>query len=54
MFIDGRELPADHVVETDICIIGAGAVGISRPVIYPCQANSFGSNTNSPWSIWKA
>lgn len=29
MFIDGRELPADHVVETDICIIGAGAVGIS-------------------------
>ena len=29
MFIDGRELPNDHIVEADICIIGAGAVGIS-------------------------
>ncbi len=29
MFIDGRELPDNHIVEADICIIGAGAVGIS-------------------------
>jgi len=29
MFIDGRKLPNGHVVETDVCIIGAGAVGIS-------------------------
>ncbi|WP_395022548.1 GMC oxidoreductase [Dongia sp.] len=29
MFIDGRTLPAGSVIETDIAIIGAGAVGIT-------------------------
>jgi len=29
MFIDARELPRGHQVECDICIIGAGAAGIS-------------------------
>ena len=29
MFIDFREHPRDAVIETDICIIGAGAAGIS-------------------------
>ena len=40
MFIDGRKLPNGHVVETDICIIGAGAVGISMALEF------IGTNTS--------
>ena len=29
MFIDSRTLPAGHVINTEICIIGAGAAGIT-------------------------
>jgi choline dehydrogenase-like flavoprotein len=29
MFIDARTIPNDQIVETDVCIIGAGAAGIS-------------------------
>jgi len=29
MFTDASELPEDHIVEADLCIIGAGAAGIS-------------------------
>jgi choline dehydrogenase-like flavoprotein len=29
MFIDARSIPNDQIVETDICIIGAGAAGIT-------------------------
>lgn len=29
MFVDSRELPSGHRVETDICIVGAGAAGIA-------------------------
>ena len=29
MFIDARTLPNQHTIETDICIIGAGAAGIT-------------------------
>jgi len=29
MHIDARALPADHVIETDVCIVGAGAAGIA-------------------------
>lgn len=29
MFIDARNLPGNHLVESDICIVGAGAAGIS-------------------------
>ena len=29
MLIDARELPDGHTVEADICIVGAGAVGIA-------------------------
>jgi choline dehydrogenase-like flavoprotein len=29
MFVDGRNLPGGHIVEADLCIVGAGAVGIS-------------------------
>lgn len=29
MFIDARELPENHLVEADVCIVGAGAAGIS-------------------------
>jgi choline dehydrogenase-like flavoprotein len=31
VFIDAREIPTGTVVETDICIIGAGAAGITIP-----------------------
>ena len=34
MFIDSRTLPEKHVVETDICIIGAGAAGITMSKEY--------------------
>ena len=29
MLIDGRTMPDDYTLETDICIIGAGAAGIT-------------------------
>jgi choline dehydrogenase-like flavoprotein len=29
MFLDARKLPNDHVVEADLCIIGAGVAGIT-------------------------
>lgn len=29
MFIDSRELPADETIEADVCIVGAGAAGIT-------------------------
>ena len=29
MLIDARDLSAGHVIETDVCVIGAGAAGIS-------------------------
>jgi choline dehydrogenase-like flavoprotein len=29
MFVDARTIPSDEVIETDICIIGAGAAGIT-------------------------
>ncbi|MGI9590834.1 MAG: GMC oxidoreductase [Myxococcota bacterium] len=29
MFIDGRAVPQDHVFENDVCIIGAGAAGLT-------------------------
>lgn len=29
MFIDGRQIPEDAILETDVCIIGAGAAGIT-------------------------
>ena len=29
MFVDARTIPEGHVLETDICIIGAGAAGIT-------------------------
>jgi len=29
MFVDSRTLPEDYVVETDVCIIGGGAAGIT-------------------------
>ena len=29
MFIDSREIPDDHLVQADLCIIGAGAAGIT-------------------------
>jgi choline dehydrogenase-like flavoprotein len=29
MLLDGRELPSNQVIETDLCIIGAGPAGIS-------------------------
>ena len=29
MFVDARELPDGHVVDADLCIVGAGAVGIA-------------------------
>ena len=29
MFIDARTVPADTVIETDLCIVGAGAAGIT-------------------------
>jgi choline dehydrogenase-like flavoprotein len=29
MLIDGRTIPADTVIDTDVCIVGAGAAGIS-------------------------
>ncbi|ADE16269.1 GMC oxidoreductase [Nitrosococcus halophilus Nc 4] len=29
MLIDARSVPRDHLVETDICIVGAGAAGIT-------------------------
>jgi choline dehydrogenase-like flavoprotein len=29
LLIDGRTLPEDHVIETDVCIVGAGAAGIT-------------------------
>jgi choline dehydrogenase-like flavoprotein len=29
MLIDARSLPRDQTVETDLCIVGAGAVGIA-------------------------
>lgn len=29
MFIDSRTLPADTAIQADVCIIGAGAAGIT-------------------------
>lgn len=29
MVIDGRSVPSGHVVDTDVCIVGAGAAGIT-------------------------
>lgn len=29
MFIDGRQVPEDEILEVDVCIIGAGAAGIT-------------------------
>ena len=29
MFVDARTIPEDHVLGTDVCIIGAGAAGIT-------------------------
>ncbi len=40
MFVDGRELPQGHVVETDVCIIGAGAVGISMALEFKDTSHS--------------
>ena len=34
MLIDGRTLPPDHVLETDLCIIGAGAAGITLALAF--------------------
>ena len=34
MLIDGRTLPAAHVLETDLCIIGAGAAGITLALAF--------------------
>ena len=29
MIIDARQLPSDHIIECDVCIVGAGAAGIT-------------------------
>jgi choline dehydrogenase-like flavoprotein len=34
MLIDGRTLPPDQVLETDLCIIGAGAAGITLALAF--------------------
>jgi choline dehydrogenase-like flavoprotein len=34
MLIDGRTLPPDHVLESDLCIIGAGAAGITLALAF--------------------
>jgi choline dehydrogenase-like flavoprotein len=34
MLIDGRALPADHVLDCDLCIIGAGAAGITLALAF--------------------
>jgi len=34
MLIDGRTLPPDHVLETDLCIIGAGAAGVTLALAF--------------------
>lgn len=39
MFVDGRSLPDGHIVNADVCIVGAGAVGISMALEFD------GSNT---------
>ena len=29
MIIDARSIPADQIIETDVCIVGAGTAGIT-------------------------
>ncbi len=30
-FLDARNLPNGHRIESDLCIIGSGAAGLARP-----------------------
>ena len=37
MFIDSRSIPEDTIIETDVCIIGAGAAGITLALEFKSQ-----------------
>jgi 2-polyprenyl-6-methoxyphenol hydroxylase-like FAD-dependent oxidoreductase len=41
MLIDARELQDEHVIESDICIVGGGAAGISMALAL----------AGTPWSV---
>jgi len=51
MLIDGRTVADDHVVDTDICIVGAGAAGIPLALALrgqPCRVVLLESGTERP------